>query len=48
MTLVYSDEDDIVVAAATEPLMLSVGISFENLLTKQKVCPDFKHLYNYL
>ena len=28
--------------------MLPVDISFENLLTNQKVCPDFKHLFNYL
>ena len=48
VTLVYSDEDEIVVAAATEPVMLPVDISFETLLTKQKMCLDFKHLCNNL
>ena len=48
MTFVYSEEDEIVVAAAIEPVMLPVDISFETLLTKQKVCQDFKHLCNNL
>ena len=45
--LVYSDEDKTVFAAETKLAMLLVHISFENLSTK-KVCPDFKHLNNYL
>ena len=48
VTLVYSDEDEAVVAAASEPVMLPADISIENLSTKQKVCPDFKHLYTYV
>ena len=48
VTLVYPDEDEAVVAAATELAMLPADISTENLSTKQKACPDFKHIYTYI
>ena len=46
VTLIYYDEDEAVVAAAIEPTMPPAVISFENLSTKQKACPNFKHLYS--
>ena len=48
VTLVYSDEDEGVVAAANEAAMFPADISFENLSEKQKACPAFVHLYQYL
>ena len=48
VTLIYSDGNEAAVAAASEPAMLPADISIENLSAKQKACPDFKHLYNYL
>ena len=48
VTLIYSDENEAVVAAASESVMLPADISIENLSTKQKECPDFKHLYGYI